>query len=44
MGSPADYLIIAIVSASGLALWIVLDRLAALRRDLDAIKRKLDAS
>ncbi len=43
MGSPADYTIIVLLVLVGVALWSVLDRLAALQRDLDALKRKLGA-
>lgn len=42
MGSPADYTIIVLLVVVGVALWTVLDRLATLQRDVDAIKRKLD--
>jgi len=41
MGSPADYTIIVLLVVVGVALWSVLDRLGALQRDVDAIKRKL---
>jgi hypothetical protein len=41
MGSPADYTIIVLLVVVGVALWTVLDRLAALQRDVEAIKQKL---
>ncbi|HRK63825.1 MAG TPA: hypothetical protein PLN53_05475 [Terricaulis sp.] len=41
MGSPADYTIIVLLVVVGVALWTALDRLTALQRDVDAIKRKL---
>lgn len=43
MGSPADYTIIVLLVVVGVALWTVLDRLAALQRDVEALKRKLGA-
>jgi len=42
MGSPADYTIIVLVVASGVAVWTALDRLGQLQRDIDALKRRLD--
>jgi hypothetical protein len=42
MGSPADYTIIVLLVAIGVGLWTVLDRLNALQRDVDALKRKAD--
>jgi hypothetical protein len=42
MGSPADYTIIVLVVAVGVGLWTVLDRLAQLQRDVDALKTKID--
>ncbi len=44
MGSPADYTIIVLVVAIGVALWTLLDRIAQLQRDVEAIKRKIGAS
>jgi len=41
MGSPADYTIIVLLVVIGVALWSMLDRLAALQRDVEAIKQKL---
>lgn len=41
MGSPADYTIIVLVVAVGVGLWTVLDRLAQLQRDVDALKARL---
>jgi len=43
MGSPADYTIIVLLVVIGVVLWTALDRLGALQRDLEAIKRKLGA-
>lgn len=40
MGTPADYTIIVLLVAIGVALWTVLDRLAQLQRDVDALKRR----
>jgi len=42
MGSPADYTIIVLLVLVGVGLWSVLDRLGALQRDVEAIKRRLD--
>lgn len=42
MGSPADFTIIVLVVAIGVGLWTLLDRLAQVQRDVDAIKRRLD--
>ncbi len=39
MGTPADYTILVLLVAVGVALWTVLDRLAQLQRDVDALKR-----
>ncbi len=41
MGSPADYTIIVLLVAVGVGIWTVLDRLAQLQRDLDALRRTL---
>ena len=40
MGPPADYTILVLLVALGVALWTVLDRLAQLQRDVDALKRR----
>lgn len=40
MGTPADYTIIVLLVALGVAMWTVLDRLAQLQRDVDALKRR----
>jgi len=40
MGTPADYTIIVLLVAVGVALWTALDRLAQLQRDVDALKRR----
>lgn len=42
MGTPADYTIIVLLVAVGVALWTALDRLAQLQRDVDALKRRAD--
>lgn len=42
MGSPADYTIIVLIVAVGVAIWTLLDRVAQLQRDVEALKRKLD--
>ncbi len=44
MGSPADYTIIVMLVAIGVIVWSMWDRLGALQRDLDAVKRKLDGN
>ena len=44
MGSPADYTIIVLVVAVGVGLWTLLDRVTQLQRDVEALKRKLDAA
>ncbi|HRO04865.1 MAG TPA: hypothetical protein PLS69_14795, partial [Terricaulis sp.] len=41
MGSPADYTIIVLLVVIGVGLWTALDRIGALQRDVEAIKRKL---
>lgn len=40
MGSPADYTIIVMLVVIGVLIWTVLDRLVALQRDVDALKRQ----
>ena len=40
MGTPADYTIIVLLVAVGVALWTVLDRLGQLQRDVEALKRR----
>ena len=40
MGTPADYTILVLLVAIGVGLWTVLDRLAQLQRDVDALKQK----
>lgn len=40
MGTPADYTIIVLLVALGVALWTGLDRLQQLQRDVDALKRR----
>ena len=39
MGTPADFTILVLLVAIGVALWTVLDRLGQLQRDVDALKR-----
>lgn len=43
MGTPADYTIIVLLVALGVALWTALDRLNQLQRDVDALKRRVGA-
>ena len=40
LGTPADFTIIVMLVVIGVALWTILDRIAQLQRDLDALKRK----
>jgi len=40
MGTPADYTIIVLLVAGGVALWTVLERLTILQRDVDDLKRR----
>jgi hypothetical protein len=40
MGTPADYTILVLLVAMGVALWTALDRLSQLQRDVEALKRK----
>ncbi len=42
MGSPADYTIIVMLVAIGVAVWSIWDRLGAVQRDLEVLKRKLE--
>lgn len=42
MGSPADYTIIVMLVAIGVGVWSIWDRLGAVQRDLEALKRKLE--
>ncbi|MBL8544277.1 MAG: hypothetical protein JNJ63_10775 [Hyphomonadaceae bacterium] len=42
MGSPADYTIIVMLVAIGVGVWSIWDRLGAIQRDLEALKRKLE--
>jgi hypothetical protein len=42
MGSPADYTIILMLAVIGVAIWMTLDKLAELKREIAALKRKLD--
>lgn len=44
MGTPADYTIIVLLVALGVALWTVLDRLGQLQRDVEALKRRAGMS
>lgn len=41
MATPAEFTIIVLVVALGVALWTVLDRVGQLQRDVEALKRKL---
>ncbi|MBL8547728.1 MAG: hypothetical protein JNL81_14770 [Hyphomonadaceae bacterium] len=40
MGTPADYTIIVLLVAIGVGLWTVLDRVAQLQKDVDALKQR----
>jgi hypothetical protein len=40
MGTPADFTILVLLVAIGVALWTVLDRVGQLQRDVDALKRR----
>jgi hypothetical protein len=42
MGSPADYTIIVLVVAVGVGVWTLLDRVAQLQRDVEALKKRAD--
>lgn len=42
MGSPADYTIILMLAVIGVAVWMTLDKLSELKREIAALKRKLD--
>jgi hypothetical protein len=42
MGSPADYTIILMLAVIGVAIWMMLDKLAELKREIAELKRKLD--
>jgi hypothetical protein len=41
MGTPADYTIIVLLVALGVGLWTMFDRVVAMQRDVEALKRKL---
>lgn len=41
MGSPADYTIILMLAVIGVAVWMMLDKLAELKREIAELKRKL---
>lgn len=41
MGSPADYTIIVLLVALGVAVWTLLERVGELQREIEALKRKL---
>lgn len=40
MGTPAEYTILVVLVVMGVGLWTVLDRLAQVQRDVDALKRR----
>ncbi|HVK82004.1 MAG TPA: hypothetical protein VM915_15490 [Verrucomicrobiae bacterium] len=42
MPTPAELTILVLLIAVGVGLWTVLDRVGAVQRDVEAIKRKLD--
>lgn len=41
MGTPAEYTILVLVVVLGVGVWTLLDRVANLQRDVEALKRKL---
>jgi hypothetical protein len=43
MGTPADYTILVLVVAVGVGLWTLFDRVVQVQRDIEVLKRKLDA-
>ncbi len=44
MGSPAELTILVLLVAAGVALWSMHDRLALIQRELEAVRRKLEAA
>jgi len=44
MGTPADFTLIVLAVALGVAVWTLLDRVGQLQRDVEALKRKLGVS
>lgn len=44
MGTPADYTIIVLLVALGVGLWTMFDRVVAMQRDIEVLKRKLGVS
>lgn len=42
MPTPAELTILVLLVALGVGLWTLLDRVGAVQRDVEAIKRKLD--
>lgn len=43
MASAADYTIIVLLAALGAGLWTVFDRVSQVHRELEALRRRLDA-
>jgi hypothetical protein len=43
MGSPADYTIIVLLVVVGAGLWTLLDRVGELKREIEALKQKLES-
>lgn len=43
MGSPAEYTIIVLVVLIGVGLWTLFDRIGQVQRELEALRRRLDA-
>ena len=44
MGTPAEYTILVLLVVLGVGVWTLLDRVAQVQRDVDALKRKLDGT
>ena len=43
MGTAADFTLIVLVVALGVGIWTLFDRITQVQRDIEAIKRRLDA-
>lgn len=44
MGTPAEYTILVLLVVLGVGVWTLLDRVAQVQRDVDALKRKRDGT
>jgi hypothetical protein len=42
MGTPAEYTILVLLVVLGVGVWTLLDRVAQLQRDVEALRRRLD--